>query len=106
MPSAPAIKVPVIPARSSSRYQPALLRASRETSSDSTIPTCPRPTWAASCANPDRPAADAPETPRSSSITVTALRGQPSPCARDTRSYWRSVDSVFRSTCIKVDWRT
>ena len=33
--------------------QSALLRASRDTSSASTIPTCPRPTWAASSANPE-----------------------------------------------------
>src|ERR1700730_6268517 len=38
------------PARSSSRYQSALLRANRETSTTSTIPTC-----AASSANPARP---------------------------------------------------
>ncbi|MGC2008869.1 MAG: hypothetical protein WA689_29320, partial [Trebonia sp.] len=63
----------VIPARSSSRYQSALLRASRETSRDSTIPTCPMATWAVSSANPVRPAAEAPDSPRSSSITVTAL---------------------------------
>jgi hypothetical protein len=106
MPSASAIRVSVIPASSKSRYQSALLRASREHSRDSTIPTWPMPTWAASCANPDRPAAEAPETPRSSSITVTAVRGQPSSRARETRSYWRAVDSRLRSTCTRVDWRT
>jgi hypothetical protein len=106
MPSASAISVSVIPARSSSRYQSELLRASREHSSDSTIPTRPSPTSAASLANPLRPAAEAPETPRSSSITLTALRGQPSACARAARSYWRIVDSVLRSTWARVDWRT
>ena len=39
-------------------------------------------------------------------MTRIASRGQPSCRARLARSYWRSVDSVFRSTCIKVDWRT
>jgi hypothetical protein len=34
-----AISVSVIPAKSSSRYQSALLRANRETSSANTIPT-------------------------------------------------------------------
>ena len=55
---------------------------------------------------PDRPAAEAPEMPRSSSITVTAVRGHPSLRARETRSYWRAVDSRLRSTCTRVDWRT
>ena len=106
MPSVSAISVSLIPARSSSRYQSALLRASREHSSDSTMPTFPSPTWAASSANPERPAALAPLTPRSSSITRTALRGQPNRSARATRSYWRAVDSRLRSTCASVDWRT
>ena len=39
------------------------------------------PTWAASSANPARCPVTDPETPRSSSITRTALRGQPS-CRR------------------------
>ena len=98
MPSASAISVSVIPARSNSRYQSELLRASREHSSDNTIPICPSPTRAARSANPARPAVEAPDTPRSSSITVTAPRGQPNACARETRSYWRAVDSVLRST--------
>ena len=106
MPSASPISVSVIPARSSSRYQSLLLRASRETSSDSTIPTSPSPTREASSANPDRPAADAPETPRSSSITAIVAAGQPSCRRRQARSYCRIVDSVFRSTCASVDWRT
>ncbi|HTY28860.1 MAG TPA: hypothetical protein VMD51_12095 [Mycobacterium sp.] len=57
-------------------------------------------------ANPDRPAADDPDTPRSSSITLTADDGQPSACARATRSYWRAVDSLLRSTWVRLDWRT
>jgi hypothetical protein len=101
-----AISVSVIPAKSSSRYQSALLRASREHSSDNTMPTWPSPTCAANSANPDRPATLAPLTPRSSSITRTAPRGQPSHSARATRSYWRAVDSRLRSTCASVDWRT
>ena len=106
MPSASAISVSVIPARSRSRYQSLLLRASRETSSDSTIPTSPSPTREASSANPDRPAAEAPEIPRSPSITMIVSAVQPSCRARPARSYCRMVDSVFRSTCASVDWRT
>src|SRR6478752_1491526 len=106
MPSASAISVSVIPAKSSSRYQSALLRASRDTSSAKTIPTCPSPTCAASSANPARPAALAPDTPRSSSITRTPARGQPSSTARPTRSYWRAVDSRLRDSWAMVDWRT
>jgi hypothetical protein len=70
------------------------------------MPTCPRPTWAASSANPERPATDAALAPRSSSMTRTPLRGQPSATARSARSYWRAVDSLLRSTCAIVDWRT
>src|SRR6478752_5004278 len=106
MPSASAISVSVIPAKSSSRYQSALLRASRDTSSAKTIPTSPSPTCAASSANPDRPVALAAETPRSSSITRTAARGQPNSTARATRSYWRVVDSRLRDSWAMVDWRT
>ena len=39
-------------------------------------------------------------------MTRIASRGQPSWRARLTRSYWRAVDSVFRSTWARVDWRT
>ena len=46
------------------------------------------------------------DSPRSSSITRTALRGQPSRPARATRSYWRAVDSRLRLTWARVDWRT
>lgn len=56
--------------------------------------------------NPSRCPVTDPDTPRSPSMTRTASAGQPSRLARETRSYWRIVDSVFRSTCIKVDWRT
>jgi hypothetical protein len=92
-----------MPARSSSRYQSALLRASRDTSSASTIPTCPRPTWAANSANPDRPSAEDPLIPWSSSMTRTAPRGHPSATALATRSYWRVVDSRLRSSWASVD---
>src|SRR5207247_2312257 len=42
MPSASPMSVSVVPQRSSSRYQSALLRASRETSNPSMMPTWPR----------------------------------------------------------------
>ena len=48
----------------------------------------------------------APLTPRSSSITRTALRGQPNSAARATRSYWRVVDSRLRLSWATVDCRT
>ena len=82
MPSVSAISVSVIPARSSSRYQSALLRANRDTSSANTIPDLAEP----DLRRPARrtrtgPVTLAPETPRSSSITRTAARGQPSSTA-------------------------
>jgi hypothetical protein len=43
------------------------------------------------------------ESARLGRVTV---RGQPSSRARETRSYWRAVDSRLGSTCIGVDWRT
>ena len=93
-------------ARSSSLYQSALLRASREASNASTIPICPRAICSVSDANPDRATRPEPLTPRSASITTIAGRGQPSATARSTRSYWRRVDSRLCSTCSNVDCRT
>ena len=93
-------------ARSSSRYQSALLRASRDASNASTIPICPSATCSISETNPDRATFPEPLTPRSASITTIAGRGQPSATARWTRSYWRRVDSRLCSTCMSVDCRT
>src|SRR5918996_2382175 len=106
MPSASAISVSVIPARSSSRYQSALERASRDTSRPNTIPTRPRAMSAVIRAKPERAVPAEPETPRSSSITSTARRDQPNSTARSTSAYWRSVDSTLRSVWPGVDWRT
>ena len=61
-----------------SRYQSALLRASREDSSDSTIPALPSPTSATRSEKPLRPWAEAPERPRSSSTTTIWCSAQPS----------------------------
>jgi hypothetical protein len=83
-----------------------LLRASRDDSNANTMATSPRPTWAASSAKPVRPAVEAPLTPRSSSTMRTLSRAHPSDTARSTRSYWRAVDSLLRSTWPAVDWRT
>jgi len=98
-----AIRVSVIPHSSSSRHHSAEDRASRETSSASTTPTCPSAICSVSSVNPARAASPDPLTPRSASMTRTALRGQPSAPARLTRSYWRKVDSRLRSTWIRVD---
>jgi|GEM_PF-1380868 len=106
MPSASATSVSHTPARSSSRYQAALSLASREASSARMIPTWPSATSATMPSNASRCPVTDPEMPRSPSMTRIASRGQPSCRARLTRSYWRAVDSVFRSTWARVDWRT
>ena len=46
-----------------------------------------------------------PEIPRSSSITTTCSRVNPSSIARSTSAYCRAVDSTLRSTCACEDWR-
>jgi hypothetical protein len=56
--------------------------------------------------NPTRPAALAPDLPRSSSITSTREVGQPSATARSTSPYCSRVDSPWSMTCWRVDWRT
>ena len=94
-----------MPHRSSRRYQSALLRAKRETSSPSTMPTRPRATSPIIRVKPERLAALAPEIPRSSSITVTCSGGQPSSQARFTSAYCRAVDSRLFSTWEGEDWR-
>src|SRR3954453_15037498 len=65
-----------MPQRSSKRYQSPLLRARRETSSPSTIPTWPRATSAVRRAKPPRLPALAPERPRSSAMTTTRAAGR------------------------------
>src|SRR5215472_1896006 len=92
-PSLSPIKVSVMTHRSSKRYQSALLRASRETSSPRMIPTRPRATSEAIRVNPPRLATLAPDTPRSSSITITCSLGQPRSHARWANAYCRAVDS-------------
>src|SRR5262245_37995784 len=105
MPSASPISVSVRPARSMSRCQSALLRASRETSRPSTRPTRASATSAVSRAKPDRATAPAPERPRSSSMTTIRSSGQPSSRALLTSAYCRSVDSRLFSTWAGLDWR-
>src|SRR6266516_5621459 len=85
------------------RYQSALLRATRETSSASTMPTWPSATSAAMRANPERSANPEPDTPRSSSMTVTCCLAQPSSRAFSTKACWRAVDSRLYSTCLGAD---
>src|SRR6266700_3268655 len=55
MPSESAISVSVIEHRSSTWYQSVLLRASRDTSRPTMMPTLPRPTAATRSVNPSRP---------------------------------------------------
>src|SRR5215217_7785454 len=72
----------------------------------STSPTCPMVISVTSRWNPTRPAALAPDLPRSSSITSTRGVGQPSATARSTSPYCSRVDSPWSATCWRVDWRT
>src|SRR5215472_15602980 len=76
--------------RSNRRYQSALLRAMRETSRPNTIPTRPRATSAVMRANPERSANPEPDTPKSSSMTITCCLAQPSSCAWSTKAYGRA----------------
>src|SRR4051794_4264760 len=91
---------------SSSWCQSRQERASRDISTPSTRPTRPSPTSATSRWNPGRTSAEAPERPRSSSMTTTRSRAQPSWPARPARAYWSRVDSGWRPTCCRVDCRT
>src|SRR4051812_22678094 len=81
-------------------------RARRETSIPRTRPTWPRPTSATRRWKPGLSEVEAPERPRSSSMTTTWSRRQPSRQARSASPYWRRVDSRFCSTWRRVDWRT
>jgi hypothetical protein len=87
------MRVSVIPARSSSRYQSALERARRDTSNASTIPTSPNAICSVSSPNPGLTDEPDPLTPRSVSMTRTAARGQPHATALSASAYCLRVDS-------------
>ena len=106
MPSASAISVSVTEHRSSTWYQSVLLRASRDTSRPTMMPTLPRPTAATRSVNPSRPLVLAADRARSSSITVICCSLQPSSVACRRSSYCRASDSVFSWVWASVDWRT
>lgn len=80
------------------RCQSALLRARRDTSSPSTIPSCPIATSVTRCWKPSRSCDCAPERPRSLSMTWTRSIGQPRAIARSRKAYFRLVLSVFSNT--------
>src|SRR3954453_20897625 len=82
---------PNIEHSSSSWCQSRLLRAGREASRLSTKPALPSPISAIRRWNPLRSEADAPDLPRSSSITAIRSRGQPRPAARSTKRYCSSA---------------
>ena len=86
---------------SNNRCQSLELRASRETSSPNTMPALPVPTSPTSLWNPARSAPEAPDCPRSESMTTTRSVGQPNATARSRNAYCRIVLSVFSNT-----WRT
>src|SRR5258708_16273394 len=46
-----------------------------------------------------------PDTPRSSSMTITCSLAQPSSWAFSSSAYWRAVDSRLCSTWAGEDWR-
>ena len=106
MPSASAISVSVTEHKSSTWYQSVLLRASRDTSRPTMMPTLPRPTAATRSVNPSRPLVVAADRARSSSITVICWSPQPSSAACRRSSYCNASDSVFSRVWAKVDWRT
>jgi hypothetical protein len=91
MPSSSKMSVSASAQISSNRCQSVELRARRETSRPITNPTRPSPTSATSRWKPDRASADAPERPKSSSITTSCSGAQPSARARRWRSYCRAV---------------
>ncbi len=72
----------------------------------STTPTRPIVTSVTSRAKPLRESAVAADTPRSSSITITCVRAQPSATARSASAYCSRVDSECSSTCCLLDCRT
>src|SRR5271157_601927 len=97
-PSSSRMSVSLSAQSSSSRCQSVLLRASRDTSNPSTIPTRPRLTSVTRRWKPSRSAAPAPDCPRSQSMTTIRSSGQPSATARSRNPYWRWVLSVFSNT--------
>ena len=80
--------------------------ASRDTSRPITIPAFPIPASLTSRRKPARSTDRAPDCPRSESITSMLSAGQPRAMARSRSAYWRSVLSVFSTTCRRVDCRT
>jgi hypothetical protein len=72
----------------------------------STMPTWSRPTSETRRANPGRASIPAAECPRSSSMTSTRDRAQPSATARSVSPYCSRVDSECSTTWAAVDWRT
>src|SRR4051794_18939104 len=90
---------------SSSWCQSRQERASRDIATPSTRPTRPSPTSATSRWNPGRTSAEAPERPRSSSMTTTRSRAQPSWPARSARAYWSRVDCRTWTTASRSRWR-
>ncbi len=97
--------VSVSRASSASRARSAFERPSREISNPKTAPTSPRHSRVIRWRYPSRPRVEAPETPRSVSITSISVVDQPSATAVSRNAYCRSVDSVCSRTCISVDWR-
>ena len=57
-------------------------------------------------ANPARPSADRPDSPRSASTTSMSAVVQPRLAAMSASPYWRAVDSVLLRTCAMVDCLT
>src|SRR5580700_6479038 len=72
----------------------------------STMPARPIVISVTSRENPARESAVAADTPRSSSITTTRDRAQPSATARSASAYCSRVDSECSRTCCLLDWRT
>ncbi len=93
------VSVSVIEQSSSSRCQSVELRARRETSRPSTMPARPRPTSVTSRWKPSRSTAEAPERPRSESMTTTCSADHPSAMARSRSAYWRWVLSDHLPQC-------
>ena len=95
----------MIRANSASRATSALDRASRVISIPKIAPTWPLQTLVTSSVNPSRATPHLPEIPRSVSITLIEVRGQPSSAALSASAYWLLVDSVCSRTCAIEDWR-
>ena len=74
------------------------------------MPTWPRPTSATRRWKPGRPSIEAPDRPKSSSITTIDARSQPSCSARSTRAYCSRVEFLVSLNLLKrglanVDYR-